>query len=93
MNDEKETCHAFERSSSNAGLGKPLSEEMDIERLRADVDFLWSLLDDIDTTSDRAKENDKWYRARVEAIQGKRFQRTRSDGYGLFMVPNDKLTR
>ena len=71
-----------------AELGNKLAEETDTDRLRADVEFLWSLLDDIDTASDMAKCNDKWYRARVEAIQGKRHQRVTSDGYSLFVVPN-----
>lgn len=71
-------------SDLTAGLGVPLSEVTDSARLRADVEFLWQLLDDIDTTADMAKENDKWYRARVEMIQGKRHQRITSDGYKLF---------
>ncbi len=79
-------------SALSAGLGTPLAEETDVERLRDDVDFLWSLLDDIDTASDMAKDNDKWYRARVEAVQGKRHQRVASDGYKLFVVPNVKLS-
>jgi len=79
-------------SDLTAGLGTPLAEETDVDRLRADVDFLWSLLDDIDTAADMAKDNDKWYRARVEAIHGKRHQRVTSDGYKLFVVPNAKLT-
>jgi hypothetical protein len=74
-------------SNLTAGLGVPLSEVTDSARLRADVEFLWNLLDDIDTTTDMAKENDKWYRARVEMIQGKRHQRVTSDGYNLFARP------
>lgn len=74
-------------SDLTVGLGKPLAEVMDVDRLRADVEFLWRLLDDIDTASDMAKANDKWYRARVEMIQGKRHQRITSDGYSLFARP------
>lgn len=80
-------------SDLTVGLGTPLTEETDVERLRADVDFLWSLLDDIDTATDMAKDNDKWYRARVEMVQGMRHQRITSDGYTLFVVPNAELTR
>lgn len=68
-------------------LGRPLAEVTDVGRLRADVEFLWQLLDDIDTASDMAKDNDEWYRARVEIIQGKRHQRITSDGYSLFLRP------
>ncbi len=74
-------------SDLTVGLGKPLSEVTDADRLRADVEFLWQLLDDIDTAGDMAKDNDKWYRARVEMIQGKRHQRITSDGYSLFARP------
>ena len=45
---------------------------------------LWSLLDDIDTASDMAKDNDKWYRGRVELLQRKRFDTFTSNGYNLF---------
>jgi hypothetical protein len=62
-------------------LGMLLAEETDVERLKADVVFLWSLLDDIDTASDMAKNNDASYRARVEQLQGRRHQRVISDGY------------
>ena len=75
--------------SNYEGLGTPLYEECDVKRLRDDVDFLWSLLDDIDTASDIAKEDDKLYRQIVEIIQKHRHKRVRSDGYSLFMVPND----
>lgn len=43
--------------------------------------FLWSLLDDIDTVSDIAKSNDKVYRAAVERIQRRRFEVGSTDGY------------
>jgi len=66
---------------------RPLCEEQDIERLRADVEFLWSIIDDIDTASDMAKGNNVFYRARVEQLQSKRHQRVTTDGYGLFVVP------
>jgi hypothetical protein len=74
-------------SDLTVGLGKPLAEVTDADRLRADVEFLWQLLDDIDTATDMAKDNDKWYRALVEMIQGKRHQRVTSDGYSLFARP------
>ncbi len=42
--------------------------------------FLWALLDDIDTASDRAKSNDKLYREIVERIQRRRFEIGSTDG-------------
>lgn len=78
---EKSICGA---KSATTDLGKPLNEVNDIERLRADIEFLWNLLDDIDTESDISKYDDKGYRARVEIIQGKRHIRVTSDGYALF---------
>lgn len=69
------------------GSGTSLALCVDIERLKADVEFLWGLLDDIDTASDIAKNNDRWYRNRVEAIQKKRHQRVITDGHTLFLVP------
>lgn len=77
-------------SLSTDGLGK-LQEETDVKRLRDDVEFLWGLLDDIDTASDIAKDNDKLYRNMVEVMQARRRERVISDGYSLFMVPNMKL--
>lgn len=74
-------------SDLTAGLGMPLDDATDIERLRADIEFLWSIIDDIDTASDMAKGNGDFYRARVEQLQGKRHQRITSDGYKLFVVP------
>ena len=89
---EPETEAADGQSELTAGLGEPLHEAKDVKRLREDVDFLWSLLDDIDTASDIAKADDKLYRAMVEAMQSRRFERVTSDGYSLFMVPNLKVT-
>ena len=54
--------------------------EMALEALET----LWDILDDIDTTSDIAKENDAWYRKRVEFLQKKRWDTTiTTDGYKL----------
>jgi hypothetical protein len=47
----------------------------------AAADFLFSLLDDIDTASDMAKGNDKAYRSMVERIQRRRFEVASTDGY------------
>lgn len=46
-----------------------------------DRSFLWQLLDDIDTIDDAAKDNDKRFRDMVRAVQQRRFEISRSDGY------------
>ena len=43
--------------------------------------YLFGLLDDIDTVSDMAKGDDKAYRAMVEKIQRRRFDVATTDGY------------
>lgn len=63
----------------------PLDTANDIAALRSAVAFLWDLLDDIDTAGDVAKENDRLYRAIVNAKQRMRFDRVSSDGYSLFL--------
>lgn len=45
---------------------------------------LWELLDDIDTASDQAKDNDQAYRHYVEKRQSERFKIMTSDGYDLY---------
>ena len=76
-------------SALSAGLGKPLAEVTDVDWLRQEVQHLWCLLDDIDTASDIASDNDEWYRKRVEFLQRQRFNTVTSDGSGLFVaLPN-----
>ncbi len=56
------------------------------------METLWDILDDIDTASDMAKENDAWYRKRVEALQKKRWDTTiTTDGYKLKGGPVEAL--
>jgi hypothetical protein len=43
--------------------------------------FLFDLLDDIDTASDRAKGDDNAYRAIVERLHRRRFEVATTDGY------------
>lgn len=47
----------------------------------AHAQFLWKLLDDIDTASDIAKADDKSYREIVDKIQRRRFECGSTDGY------------
>ena len=56
------------------------------------LETLWDILDDIDTASDMAKENDAWYRKRVEALQKKRWDTMiTTDGYKLKGGPVEAL--
>ena len=62
--------------------------EMALEALET----LWDILDDIDTAADMAKENDAWYRKRVEALQKKRWDTMiTTDGYKLKGGPVEAL--
>ena len=45
---------------------------------------LWQMLDDIDTFSDMAKDNDKSFRDAVEKKVSERHRVLASDGYNLF---------
>jgi hypothetical protein len=51
---------------------------------------LFYLLDDIDTASDIAKENDKLYREYVEKLHRKRFAVATTDGYGVYFHKLEK---
>ena len=73
----------------SAGLGVPLGEEKDPDKLRDMAAKLWKMLDDIDTASDIAKSNDVFYRKMVEEVQGRTHKILTSDGYDLF-VPKEK---
>ncbi len=48
------------------------------------IEYLWQIIDDIDTTSDIAKSNDVAYRDMVEKLQKKRWDTgITTDGYKL----------
>lgn len=49
--------------------------------VQAVADFLFSLLDDIDTASDMAKSDDQAYRAMVHRLHRRRFEVATTDGY------------
>jgi hypothetical protein len=67
-----------------------VSECEDVELLRNIVEKLWDIIDDIDTASDMAKDNDRRYRNRVEFLQRQRFDYVMSDGYELFIKPDEQ---
>lgn len=53
------------------------------------VEFLFGLLDDIDTMDDLAKDNDVAYRAQVRRLQAKRWKTgITTDGY-ILTIPGD----
>jgi hypothetical protein len=58
------------------------------------IQFLFELLDDIDSQSDACKENDKAYRRRVEQLQKERFRcGITTDGYDLYLPCGKKLPK
>ena len=72
-------------SDTNALLCCEIAECEDVKFLRDTVDKLWQIIDDIDTMSDIAKVDDKFYRAHVEKIQKRRWELgINCDGYQLF---------
>lgn len=59
-----------------------LLDELDrLERYEQAAQFLFNLLDDIDTASDMAKGDDAGYRRLVEKMQHRRFEVAGTDGY------------
>lgn len=59
--------------------------------MRETAEFLWALLDDIDTASDAAKGNDKLYRQMVEVLQRRRFEVGSTDGYSI-TFPSEQIS-
>ena len=55
---------------------------------RQRAEFLWVLLDDIDTADDLAKGNERLYRNLVRKYHAKRFEVAFSDGYSLEWLPS-----
>jgi len=56
------------------------------------IEFLWQIIDDIDTASDWAKSNDVAYRKAVEKIQKRRWETgITTDGYTL-TIPEETKT-
>jgi len=78
------------RGHIDHGVSASFSNELlccsDVEFLRKTVDSLWQIIDDIDTMSDIAKSDDKFYRARVEKYQARRWKLgIVCDGYKLIV--------
>ena len=65
---------------------KPIQESKQPKRITREeaIEFLWMIIDDIDSYSDLAKDNDKLYRTLVEERQGDRWGLPiTTDGYNL----------
>lgn len=52
--------------------------------IREQAEFLYGLLDDIDTANDQAKDDDAFFRKLVNSLHGKRFEVASTDGYSVF---------
>ncbi len=80
-----------ESVDSTALFGTSLADCNDIEKLRAIAEKLWSLLDDIDTASDRFKPSDFAGYCKFSGYAMKkaedRVNHLESDGYRLYL-PN-----
>jgi len=63
-----------------------LELEEENAKLKKKIEYLWDLLDDIDTADDIAKDNDKLYRDLVRKESRKRFNVCTTDGYKLFHI-------
>lgn len=53
------------------------------------ADFLFKLLDDIDTLDDACRGDDKAFRARVREVQRRRFEVAQTDGYTVTFKTKD----
>jgi len=63
-------------------------QEMTYEEMHAVAQYLYQLLDDIDTATDMAKADDKLYRAIVERAQAKKAAVVAEcDGYTVTLRP------
>jgi len=87
MNDMRDTINGMEAASyrNKKPHGIPLADYTDVKGLQHIVGKLWSLLDDIDTADDIAKENDKFYRQLAFKAMVKRLNYVTSDGFDLTM--------
>ena len=67
---------------------------MTYDEMHAVAQYLYGLLDDIDTATDMAKSNDKLYRSVVEKIQAKKAAVVAEcDGYTVTFKPLTKEQR
>lgn len=60
------------------------ADENTLEGMTEKAEFLFQLLDDIDTTADMAKSDREAYFQQVERIHKRRFEAATTDGYSIF---------
>ena len=85
-NTENAELAAGALSHLSVKLGTELHTVTDAHKLQRLVEHLWQIIDNIDTASDVAKDNDKLYMEIVHKWQKKRHEYVKTDGYELFVV-------
>lgn len=74
----------FANAIETARMEQAKASVVERERLRGLVEFLWDLLDDIDTADDMAKSDDAAYRRIAHRIQKRRWETgITTDGHTL----------
>lgn len=63
--------------------------EKTMEEMEGIANFLWHLLDTIDTADDVFKKDDKAFRNYVYSAQQRRFEVSSSDGYKVWWTPEE----
>jgi len=92
-NKHRTPLHRDAPVTLNTPHGEAIEACYDLLFLRAAVNKLWRIIDDIDSASDMAKDNDKWYRARVGDLQSQRWRLgITTDGYGLYRAVSTEET-
>lgn len=64
-----------------------------VEELMRIAEFLWQLLDNIDTLDDSCKDNDHAFRVQARAQQQRRWEVGTSDGYSITLREGGKPQR
>lgn len=64
---------------------------MSEQEWEAVAQYLFKLLDDIDTVDDMARDNDAGYRRMVRRIQHRRFEVAATDGYTVTFHPRETV--
>lgn len=85
LSDEVDVLPKLDEGAGDTAIR--LIRELQIKAKAAE--FLFGLLDDIDSVTDQAKGNDVAYRRWVEALQKRRFEVATTDGYEvIFTCPS-----
>lgn len=81
MSDPLETLYSTWEEGYGDQKDRAEKAERELKTAHEDREFLFQLLDDIDTMDDAAKGDDGAFRAQVRRIHKKRFERATTDGY------------